>query len=146
MVKPVLQGDATRGVLLKKSFLKISQNSQENTLFSCELCEIFKNTLFTEHLRSYEVSWLVTMWCEQVKNNGEHWIKVHNQPGTGWSVEIPPEVLLGKSFLEMCSKFTGEHPCWSVISIKLLFNFFEIAFRHDCSPVNLLHIFRTPFS
>ena len=24
-------------------------------------------------------------------------------------------------------------------------NFVEIAFRHECSPVNLLHIFRTPF-
>ena len=57
VVKPVLQGGATRGVLLKIS-LKISQNSQENTLFSFEICEIFKNTLFTEHLRTaaYEVS------------------------------------------------------------------------------------------
>ena len=24
-------------------------------------------------------------------------------------------------------------------------NFIEIAFRHGCSPVNLLHIFRKPF-
>ena len=23
----------------------------------------------------------------------------------------PPEVFLGKDFLEICSKFTGEHPC-----------------------------------
>ena len=30
--------------------------------------------------------------------------------------------------------------------IKLLCNFIEIALRHGCSPVNLLHIFRTPFS
>ena len=64
---------ATRGVLYKKVFLEISQNSQENTcarisfliklqacnfikketltqVFSCEFCEIFKNTFFTEHL------------------------------------------------------------------------------------------------
>ena len=48
-------------------FLKISQNSQENTrpeacnfikretlaqVFSCEFCEIFKNTFFTGHLRT----------------------------------------------------------------------------------------------
>ena len=32
-----------------------------------------------------------------------------------------------------------------VISIKLPCNFIEISFRHVCSPVNLLHIFRTPF-
>ena len=29
--------------------------------------------------------------------------------------------------------------------IKLLCNFIEIALRHGCSLVNLLHIFRTPF-
>ena len=27
---------------------------------------------------------------------------------------------------------------------KVLCNFIEIALRHGCSPVNLLHIFRTP--
>ena len=36
-------------------------------------------------------------------------------------------MFLGKSVLKICSKFTGEHPC-----------------RSGCSPVNLLHIFRTP--
>ena len=66
---------ATRGVLCKEVFLKISQNSQENTCarvsfliklqasglqlyqketlaqgFSCESCEISIDTFFTEHL------------------------------------------------------------------------------------------------
>ena len=65
----------TRGILWKKVFLKISQNSQENAcvslffnkvaglrpatlwkkqtlaqVLSCEFCEIFKNAFFTEHL------------------------------------------------------------------------------------------------
>ena len=39
----------------KKVFLKISQNSQENTCarggFSCGFCEIFKNTYFEVHLQ-----------------------------------------------------------------------------------------------
>ena len=46
---------------MKKVLLEISQNSQENTcnfikketlaqLFSCEFCEISKNTFSTEHL------------------------------------------------------------------------------------------------
>ena len=35
--------------------------------------------------------------------------------------------------------------CQSAISIKLLYNFIEIALRHGCSPVHLLHIFRTPY-
>ena len=57
----------------------------------------------------------------------------------------PPEVFLGKRVLKICSKFTGEHSCRSAISIKLQSNFIEIALRHGCSLVNLLHIFRTPF-
>ena len=31
-----------------------------------------------------------------------------------------PEVFLVKGALKICRKFTGEHPCRSVISIKLL--------------------------
>ena len=68
----------------------------------------------------------------------------------------PPEVFLQKGILKICSKFTGEHPCRSVISIKLfpcrsaisiklLCDFVEIILWHGCSPVNLRHIFRTPF-
>ena len=57
-----------------------------------------------------------------------------------------PEVFLRKGVPKICSKFTGEHPCRSAISIKLLCNFIEIALPHGCSPVNLLHIFRAPFS
>ena len=57
----------------------------------------------------------------------------------------PPEVFLGKGFLKKCSKFAGEHLCRSAISIKLQSNFIEIKLRHRCSPVNLLHIFRTAF-
>ena len=30
-------------------------------------------------------------------------------------------------------------------SIKLLCNLIEITCRHECSSINLLHIFRTPF-
>ena len=52
-----------------------------------------------------------------------------------------PEVFLGKGFLKIYNKFTGEHPWQGAISI----NFIEIILRHECSPVNLLRIFRTPF-
>ena len=55
------------------------------------------------------------------------------------------EVFLEKGVLKICSKFTGEHPCQSAISIKLLRKFIEIALWHGCSQVNLLDIFRTPF-
>ena len=56
-----------------------------------------------------------------------------------------PEVFLGKGVPKICSKFTGEHPCRSVISIKLQSDLTEIALLHGCSLVNLLHIFRTGF-
>ena len=56
------------------------------------------------------------------------------------------DVFLVEGVLKICSKFTGEHPCRNVISIKLQSNFIEITLRHGCSPVNLLHIFRIPFS
>ena len=57
-----------------------------------------------------------------------------------------PDVFFGKIVLKVCTKFTGEHPCRSVISIKLLCNFNEITCRCEYTPINLPHIFRKPFS
>ena len=56
-----------------------------------------------------------------------------------------PEVSFGKGVLKICNKFTREHPSRSVISVKLQSNFIEITLWHGCSPINVLHIFRTPF-
>ena len=56
-----------------------------------------------------------------------------------------PEVFLRKGVLKIRNKFTGEHPSRSVISVKLQSNFIEITLWHGCSPINVLHIFRTPF-
>ena len=57
-----------------------------------------------------------------------------------------PGMFLEKVIVKICSIFTGEHPCRSVISGKLLCNFIEITLWHGCSPVNLLYIFRTAFT
>ena len=54
-------------------------------------------------------------------------------------------MFLGKSVLKICSKFTGKHQCWSLISIKLLCNFIETTLWHGCSLVHLLQMFRTSF-
>ena len=54
-------------------------------------------------------------------------------------------MFLGKDVLKLCSKFLGEHPCRSAISIKLLCSFFEITHWHVCSPVNVPLIFRSLF-
>ena len=63
-----------------------------------------------------------------------------------WFMSSRPELFLRKSVLKIYLKFTGEHPCRSVISLTLLCNFTEITLRHGCSPVNLLHNLRKPFS
>ena len=60
-----------------------------------------------------------------------------------------PEGFIVKGVLKICNfkigNFTGEHSCRCEISIKLQSNFIEMALRRACSPLNLLHIFRTPF-
>ena len=52
------------------------------------------------------------------------------------------EMFFRKVVLKICSKFTREQPSRSVICNC---NFIEIALQHGCSPVDLLHIFRTLF-
>ena len=54
-----------------------------------------------------------------------------------------PDVFLVKGVLKISNKFTGEHPCRIVISIKLQSSFIKITLWHGCS-VSLLHIFATP--
>ena len=48
-------------------------------------------------------------------------------------------VPLRNSVLKISCKFTGEHPCQSM----MLCNFIVNTFWRGCSPANLLHIFRT---
>ena len=57
----------------------------------------------------------------------------------------PSRGVLTKKFPENVQQITGEHPYRGAISMKLLCNFIEITTWHGCSPVKLLHIFRTPF-
>ena len=49
-----------------------------------------------------------------------------------------PEMFLGKVALKICSKFTGEHPCRSLISIKLLKNIFSL--EHLCTVASELAV------
>ena len=57
----------------------------------------------------------------------------------------PYRGILRKAALKICSKFTGEHSCRRLISIKLRGNFIEITLWHGCSPVNMSRIFGTRF-
>ena len=86
-------------------------------MFSINVLSIYLNgaILTTVNVKQNFVNAFISIW--------EKWKRQKQPPRGGW----------------------GEHPCRSVISIKLLCNFSEITFRHGCSSVNLLHIFRTPF-
>ena len=57
----------------------------------------------------------------------------------------PSRGVLKKSVLEISSKFTGEHPCRSVISVKLQSKFIEITPRHGCFLVKFAVYFRNTF-
>ena len=143
--------------------LEISQNSQENTcarasfliklqaepcnfikketlaqVFSCEFCEFSKNTSFTEHL------WATISEPVIDVRYGPIFVNLYSATNTTLR-SSPPWVFLGKGVLKICSKFTGEYPCRSVISIKLQSFFIEIILLHGFSPANLLHIFKKPF-
>ena len=48
--------------------------------------------------------------------------------------------------MKVGGKFAEEHPCGSVISIKLLRNFIEITLEDGFSTVKLLHISRILFT
>ena len=56
-----------------------------------------------------------------------------------------PEVFFEKRGLKKCSKFTGEHTCRSVISIKLLCFPLQLYSNHTYSSLNLLYIFKALF-
>ena len=48
------------------------------------------------------------------------------------------KVFLGKGVLKICRKFTGEHPCQSVMSIKLLSNYSNLILRFVYITFSLL--------
>ena len=84
---------------------------------------------------------LKIFWCFQgveISNTGLQWLKLREKISLRSS---RLQVFLGKDILKIWSKFTGDHPCRSAISIKLQSNFIEMVLRHGWSPVNLLHIF-----
>ena len=58
----------------------------------------------------------------------------------------PPRDVPRKRCSENIQQIYRKSAMLSVISIKLQISFIEITLRHGCSPLNLLHIFRTPFT
>ena len=53
----------------------------------------------------------------------------------------PSEVFLGKDVLKICSKFSGDHPRQSAITMKLQSSIIEIPLRHRCFPGYFQNLF-----
>ena len=67
--------------------------------------------------------------------------------GIGYIQKQPSKgVLIKRCSGNMQQIYMREHPCRSVISIKLKSNFIETTLRHGWSPVDLLHTFKTSFN
>ena len=54
--------------------------------------------------------------------------------------------LVGGCLGGFCGGFVGERPRWNVASIKLHGGFVEVTLQCQCSPEDLLRIFRGAFS
>ena len=58
----------------------------------------------------------------------------------------PSKGVLSKRRSENMQQIYREHSCRSVTSTKFQSNFIDITFRRGCIHVNLLRMFRTPFT
>ena len=123
----------------KINVLKNFQNSQEN---SCARAS-FVIKLQAEATRTPQVAASVFKQDKLIGLISTTWNTFVDN--FSYTKSSPQETLLVKRVLKIYSKFAGEHPYRSVMSIKLQSNFIEITLSHGCSPVNLLYIFTTPF-
>ena len=121
-------------------------------MFYSEFSEIFKKNFFTEHLRTTTPvpSPLNPLQANTLILNLSENTRKDQFRRDQFNSEVAAESALrrcsfGKRLVKICSKFTGEHSCQSVISIKLQSNFIEIVLQRGCS-VNLLRIFRIHFT
>ena len=73
----------------------------------------------------------IEMFGGDNKQSFRKWIQIFTAQLEEWDLQkqpiflhrypeaAPPELFLGKGVLKQCSKFTGEHPCRCLISIKV---------------------------
>ena len=148
-------------------FLEILKNSQENTcarVSSFEALTLFKKRLwhecfpvnFVKFLKApfLQNSWTTASWnlslpsyMDKKEKFTMFWILHVLKVKVLWNFLVTKATLHSCSFkrgvLKICSKFTGQNPCRSVISIKMQSSFIIIPLWHGCSPVSLLHILTT---
>ena len=102
-------------------------------ILSCRFKETFNNL----RSRSFILPKYASNYCQNavVRLTSTYFRSIH--PG------VQPH-LLKKVVLKICSKFTGEHPCRSVISIKLKSRFGMVALLYICCRFSEHLFLRTP--
>ena len=88
--------------------------------FNCDILKKITNFFeITANFRLKEIFWIVLFLL--LKYLQWKWL-LFIYPMLPVFRSSHPEVFFRKGVLKICSKFTGEHPCRSAISIKLLWN------------------------
>ena len=88
--------------------------------------------LFNYYFVIYEIYSKLYLWFQV---NEQNWRFQFSKEFQG----SPPEVFFGKWVLRICRKFTGENPCWSLISVNLL-HIFRVLLYKNISEGLLLDI------
>ena len=112
--------------LQKISACNFIKKRNSTRVLSYEFCDIFNDTFFAEHLRAMSSGYVANAcW-----NSDEQ-----EQPSRGvlrkWCSENMQQIYR-RTPMPKCD--------FNKVALQL-----EITLRHECSPVNLLHISRTPF-
>ena len=113
---------------VKKLFLEIAQNSQENNSCGCFWKFFSFRPSFTlpKKKQVFNVSFMGNFFCINIISflafdvvSGYHETFYSKIQKCEKFRSSHPEAFLGKCVLKICSKFTVDHPCRSVISKKL---------------------------
>ena len=111
----------------KSEFNKVKQKLSTNTIFVKQ-----QNIVLQTNNKDNTIS----KQSKQEKNKQSVTMEIQKQP---------PRGVLNKRCSENVQQIYRRAPMSKCDFNKVASNFIEIALRHGCSPVNLLHIFRTPF-
>ena len=103
-------------------------------MFSCEFCEIFKNSFLHRAPPVSTSEYQSFLWSCPVLLD---FFAIFRSS--------PPEMFLGKGVLKKMQLIYRRTPMPKCDFNKVSINFIEITLRHRFSQVNLLHIFRIPF-
>ena len=81
-------------------------------MFSCEICDIFKNTYFVEHLRTAASDGSES---DESENDDESYNK-------GAEAVVRSPMFFITEILKNFANFTGKHLCWSFFVINFIKN------------------------